>query len=149
MGRLRFPLDPLADHLAAAEQFERLEEQALERGSQVWEEFAAALTPRPEAERERMRGFLLALRDGAMAAQGKRALAMPPEMPDCLAQLGFLDAEGERYRLALQRARKWMWELGVPVASERRDAISKLAAMAAAPEDSERRAARDVASRRL
>ena len=148
-GRLRFPLDPLADHLAAAEQFERLEEQALERGPEVWEEFAAALAPRPEAERERMRGFLLALRDGAMAAQGKRALAMPPEMPDRLAQLGFLDAEGERYRLALQRARKWMWELGVPVASERRDAISKLAAMAAAAEDSERRAARDVASRRL
>jgi len=99
--------------------------------------------------RERMRGFLLALRDGAMEAQGKRALAMPPEVPDRLAKLGFLDPEGERYRLALQRARKWMWELGVPVASERRDAIAKLAAMAAAPEDSQRRAARDVASRRL
>ncbi|MFM9100724.1 MAG: hypothetical protein ACKOPS_05035, partial [Cyanobium sp.] len=69
-GRLRFPLDPLADHLAAAEQFERLEEQALERGPEVWEEFAAALAPRPEAERERMRGFLLALRDGAMEAKG-------------------------------------------------------------------------------
>ena len=148
-GRLRFPLDPLADHLAAAEQFERLEEQALERGLEVWEAFLEALEPRPAAERERMRGFLLALRDGAMEAQGKRALAMPPEVPDRLAELGFLDPEGERYRLALQRARKWMWELGVPVASERRDAISKLAAMAAAPEDAERRAARDVASRRL
>jgi formylglycine-generating enzyme required for sulfatase activity len=149
VGRLRLPLDPLADHLAAAEQFERLEEQALSEGSGVWEAFLAALEPRPEAERERMRGFLLALRDGAMEAQGKRALAMPPEVPDRLAKLGFLDPEGERYRLALQRARKWMWELGVPVASERRDAIAKLAAMAAAPEDSERRAARDVASRRL
>jgi formylglycine-generating enzyme required for sulfatase activity len=149
VGRLRFPLDPLADHLAAAEQFERLEEQALERGPEVWEAFLAALEPRPAAERERMRGFLLALRDGAMEAQGKRALAMPPEVPDRLAELGFLDPEGERYRLALQRARKWMWELGVPVTSERRDAISKLAAMAAAPEEAERRAARDVASRRL
>jgi formylglycine-generating enzyme required for sulfatase activity len=149
VGRLRFPLDPLADHLAAAEQFERLEEQALSEGSGVWEAFLAALEPRPEAERERMRGFLLALRDGAMEAQGRRALAMPAEVPDRLAALGFLDPEGERYRLALQRARKWMWELGVPVASERRDAIGKLAAMAAAPEDAERRAARDVASRRL
>jgi formylglycine-generating enzyme required for sulfatase activity len=152
VGRLRFPLDPLADHLAAAEQFERLEEQALaepERGAAVWEAFLAALEPRPQAERERMRGFLLALRDGALEAQGKRALAMPAAVPDRLAALGFLDAEGERYRLALQRARKWMWELGVPVASERRDAIAKLAAMAVAPEDSERRAARDVASRRL
>ncbi|MFM9103566.1 MAG: hypothetical protein ACKOPS_20440, partial [Cyanobium sp.] len=148
-GRLRVPLDPLADHLAAAEQVERLEVQALERGPGGWEEFAAALGHRPEAERERMRGFLLALRDGAMAAEGKRALAMPQEMPDRLAELGFLDPEGERYRLALQRARKWMWELGVPVASERRDAIGKLAAMAAAKEDSERRAARDVASQRL
>jgi formylglycine-generating enzyme required for sulfatase activity len=159
VGRLRFPLDPLADHLAAAEQFERLEEQALEpatlepaapeQGAAVWEQFLAALELRPEAERERMRGFLLALRDGAMEAQGKRALAMPAAAPDRLAALGFLDPEGERYRLALQRARKWMWELGVPVASERRDAIGKLAAMAAAPEDAERRAARDVASRRL
>lgn len=154
VGRLRFPLDPLADHLAAAEQFERLEQQALEpaspeQGAQVWEMFLAALEARPEEERERMRGFLLALRDGAMQAQGKRALAMPREVPDRLAALGFLDPEGERYRLALQRARKWMWELGVPVASERRDAINKLAAMAASQEDSERRAARDVASRRL
>lgn len=149
VGRLRFPLDPLADHLAAAEQFERLEEQGLVGGGSVWEAFLAALEPRPEAERERMRGFLLALRDGAMEARGRRALAMPDDVPDRLAALGFLDAEGERYRLALQRARKWMWELGVPVASERRDAIGKLAAMAAAPEESERRAARDVASRRL
>ncbi|MFN6338213.1 MAG: SUMF1/EgtB/PvdO family nonheme iron enzyme [Cyanobacteriota bacterium] len=159
VGRLRFPLDPLADHLAAAEQFERLEQQALEpatlepaapeQGAAGWEAFLAALEPRPAAERERMRGFLLALRDGVMEAQGRRALAMPQEVPDRLAALGFLDPEGERYRLALQRARKWMWELGVPVASERRDAISKLAAMAAAPQDSERRAARDVASRRL
>jgi formylglycine-generating enzyme required for sulfatase activity len=159
VGRLRFPLDPLADHLAAAEQFERLEDQALEpatlepaapeQGAAVWEAFLVALEQRPAAERERMRGFLLALRDAAMEAQGRRALAMPAEVPDRLAALGFLDPEGERYRLALQRARKWMWELGVPVASERRDAISKLAAMAVAPEDAERRAARDVASRRL
>ena len=154
LDRLRFPLDPLADHLAAAEQFERLEEQALEpatpeQGAAVWEAFLAALEPRPEVERERMRGFLLALRDGAMEAKGRRALAMPAEVPDRLAMLGFLDPEGERYRLALQRARKWMWELGVPVASERRDAIGKLAAMAAAQEDSERRAARNVASQRL
>jgi formylglycine-generating enzyme required for sulfatase activity len=149
VGRLRFPLDPLADHLAAAEQFERLEEEAVLEGAAVWEGFVASLEHRPEAERERMRGFLLALRDGAMEAQGNRALAMPKEMPDRLASVGFLDPEGERYRLALQRARKWMWELGVPVASERRDAISKLAAMAAAPEDFERRAARDVASQRL
>ena len=154
LDRLRFPLDPLADHLAAAEQFERLEAQALEsaepeQAAAAWEAFLAALEPRPAAERERMRGFLLALRDGAMEAQGRRALAMPPQVPDRLAELGFLDPEGERYRLALQRARKWMWELGVPVASERRDAIAKLAAMAAAPEDSQRRAARDVASRRL
>jgi formylglycine-generating enzyme required for sulfatase activity len=154
LDRLRFPLDPLADHLAAAEQFERLEAQALEsaepeQGAAAWEAFLAALELRPAAERERMRGFLLALRDGAMEAQGRRALAMPPNVPDRLAALGFLDPEGERYRLALQRARKWMWELGVPVASERRDAIAKLAAMAAAPEDSQRRAARDVASQRL
>ncbi|MFN9622269.1 MAG: SUMF1/EgtB/PvdO family nonheme iron enzyme, partial [Cyanobacteriota bacterium] len=150
-GQLRFPLDPLADHLAAAEQFNRLEEQALVERAAVWEAFVASLEPRPHAERERMRGFLLALRDGAMEAQskGQRALAMPEDVPDRLAALGFLDPEGERYRLALQRARKWMWELGVPVASERRDAIGKLAAMAAAPEDSERCAARDVASRRL
>ncbi len=148
-GQLRFPLDPLADHLAAAEQLEQLEEQALLQGPGVWEAFLATLEPRPEVERDRMRGFLLALRDGAMEAQRGRALLMPATVPDRLAQLGFLDPEGERYRLALQRARKWMWELGVPEPAERRDGIAKLAAMAAAVEDSERRAARDVACRRL
>jgi len=148
--RLRFPLDPLADHLAAAEQLEQLEEQARVQGPAVWEAFAAALEPRPQVERERMRDFLLALRDGVMAAQPRRALLMPPGIPDRLAQLGYLDPDDERYRLALQRARKWMWELGVPLASERRDGIAKLAAMAAAAApDSDRRAARDVASRRL
>ncbi|MBU6354752.1 MAG: ATP-binding protein, partial [Cyanobacteria bacterium REEB498] len=147
--RLRFPLDPLADHLAAAEQLEQLEEQARVQGPAVWEAFVAALEPRPQVERERMRDFLLALRDGVMAAQPRRALLMPPGIPDRLAQLGYLDPDDERYRLALQRARKWMWELGVPLASERRDGIAKLAAMAAAVEDSERRAARDVACRRL
>jgi formylglycine-generating enzyme required for sulfatase activity len=148
-GQLRFPLDPLADHLAAAEQFERLELEALQQGPGVWEAFLAALEPRPVAERDRMRGFLLALRDCAQEAQERRALAMPAAVPDRLAELGLLDPEGERYRLALQRARKWMWELGVPVASERRDGIAKLAAMAAATDDAERRAARDVAGRRL
>ena len=116
VGRLRFPLDPLADHLAAAEQFEQLEERALVEGAVVWEDFLSSLEPRPVAERERMRGFLLALRDGAMeGARGDRALGMPADVPDRLAALGFLDAEGERYRLALQRARKWMWELGVQI----------------------------------
>jgi hypothetical protein len=74
------------------------------------------------AVRERMRGFLLALRDGVLAAlerQGE-APAMLDGFPDRLAILGFLDPDGERYRLALQRARKWMCELGVPVAAERR-----------------------------
>lgn len=150
VDRRRFPLDPLADHLAAAEQLEQLEEQALAQGPGVWEAFLAALEPRPEAERERMRGFLLALRDGVMAAQQRRSLVMPPSVPDRLAVLGFLDPEGERYRLALQRARKWMWELGVPEAGERRDGIAKLAAMAApVAQESDQRAARDVAGRRL
>jgi formylglycine-generating enzyme required for sulfatase activity len=121
VGRLRFPLDPLADHLAAAEQFERLEEQALNEGSEAWEEFLAALEQRPNVERVRMRGFLLALRDGAMEAQGKRALAMPAVVPDRLADLGFLDAEGERYRLAQLRAIERKWRLMVQKATDRGD----------------------------
>jgi len=129
VGRLRFPLDPLADHLAAAEQFERLEEQALEQGAGVWEAFLASLETRAETERTRMRGFLLALRDGAQDAQGRRALAMPVEVPDRLAVLGFLDAEGERYRLALQRARKWVWELAEPEQADRLHAIRRLGEM--------------------
>ncbi len=148
-GQLRFPLDPLADHLAATEQVEQLEKQALVQGPEVWEVFVAALEKRAEAERGRMRGFLLALRDGAMEAQGGRALAMPKGIPDRLAELGLLDPQGERYRFALQRARKLTWELEVEVASDRRYGITKLAAMAGAPEESERRAARNVASRRL
>jgi formylglycine-generating enzyme required for sulfatase activity len=153
VGRLRFPLDPLADHLAAAEQFERLEEQALavpEQSPAVWEAFLAALEPRPEAERKRMRGFLLALRDGAMEAQGKRALAMPAEVPDRLAALGFLDAEGERYRLAYQRALKWVWELAEPEEADRLHAIRRLREMSLpiAP-DCQQRAARTISPKFL
>lgn len=97
-----------------------------------------------------MRGFLLALRDCCSEQSKSRALSMPADAPDRLGRLAFLDPEEERYRLALQRARKWMWELGVPVASERRDAIAKLAAMAASgAEPGERLAVRTVASERL
>ena len=98
----RFPLDSLADHLAAAEQFERLEPQAQEpasplQGAEVLEEKLAALESRQSAEGARLRGLLLALRDGVMEAQGRRALAMPQEVPDRLAALGFLDPEGAGY----------------------------------------------------
>jgi formylglycine-generating enzyme required for sulfatase activity len=99
-----------------------------------------------------MRGFLLALRDCCLeqAGKGDRVLAMPAVAPDRLGRMGDLDPEQERERLAGQRARKWMWELGVPVASERRDAIAKLAVMAAASaEPGEQRAVRTVASQRL
>ena len=146
---LRFPLDPLADYLAALRQLERLEADSAGDGV-VWQGFLAELEERTVEERERMRGFLLALRDCCSEQSKGRALAMPAEAPDRLGRLGFLDPEEERYRLALQRARKWMWELGVPVASERRDAIAKLAAMAAAgAEPGEQRAVRTVASERL
>ena len=70
----------------------------------------------------------MALRDAALERRGR---GVPDEVPDRLAELGGLNPERERERLAEQRARKWMWELLVPIASERRDAISKLAAMAA------------------
>ena len=101
VGRLRFPLDSLADHLAAAEQFERLEAQALEpaaplQGAEVLEEYLAALEPRQSAEGKRLRGLLLVLRDGALEAQGMRSLAMPPKLPEWLEALGFLDPEGDR-----------------------------------------------------
>jgi hypothetical protein len=97
----RFPLDSLADHLAAAEQFERLEPQAQEpasplQGAEVLEEKLAALESRQSAEGARLRGLLLALRDGALEAQGMRSLAMPPKLPECLVAVGFLDSQGER-----------------------------------------------------
>lgn len=146
---LRFPLDPLADYLAALRQLERLEVNSAGDGA-AWQGFLAELEQRSDQERERLRGFLLALRDCCGEQSKGRALAMPSDAPDRLGRLGFLDPEEERYRLALQRARKWVWELGVPVASERRDAIAKLAAMAAAgAEPGEQRAVRTVAIERL
>jgi hypothetical protein len=113
---LRFPLDPLADYLAALRQLERLEADSAGDGA-MWQGFLVELEQRSVEERERMRGFLLALRDCCTEQSKSRALAMPAEAPDRLGRLGFLDPEEERHRLALQRARKWMWELGVPVAS--------------------------------
>ncbi len=148
-NELRFPLDPLADYLAGLRQLERLEADA-EGNRGVWEDFLADLEERTLEERKLMRGFLLALRDCCQEKSKGRALAMPSDAPDRLGRMGSLDPEEERYRLALQRARKWTWELGVPVARERRDAIGKMASMAAASaEPSEQRAVRTVASERL
>ena len=86
---------------AAAEHFERLEAQALEpaaplQGAEVLEEYLAALEPRQSAEGELLRGLLLALRDGALEAQGMRSLAMPPKLTECLVAVGCLDPQGER-----------------------------------------------------
>jgi formylglycine-generating enzyme required for sulfatase activity len=149
-SELRFPLDPLADYLAALAQLEVLETTSWSTGQKAaWETFLAGLEQRLKqaADLSRSRGFFLALRDAALERRGR---GVPEEVPDRLAELGGLNPERERERLAEQRARKWMWELLVPIASERRDAISKLAAMAAAgaePED--RRSVAVVASERL
>jgi formylglycine-generating enzyme required for sulfatase activity len=149
-SELRFPLDPLADYLAALAQLEVLETTSWSTGQKAaWEAFLAGLEQRLEraADLSRSRGFFLALRDAALERRGR---GVSEEVPDRLAELGGLNPERERERLAEQRARKWMWELLVPIASERRDAISKLAAMAAAgaePED--RRSVAVVASERL
>jgi formylglycine-generating enzyme required for sulfatase activity len=149
-SELRFPLDPLADYLAALAQLEVLETTSWSTGQKAaWEAFLAGLEQRLKqaADLSRSRGFFLALRDAALERRGR---GVPEEVPDRLAELGGLNPEQERERLAEQRARKWMWELLVPIASERRDAISKLAAMAAAaaePED--RRSVAVVASDRL
>ena len=149
-SELRFPLDPLADYLAALAQLEVLETKGWSTGQKAaWEAFLAGLEQRLKqaADLSRSRGFFLALRDAALERRGR---GVPEAVPDRLAELGGLNPERERERLAEQRARKWMWELLVPIASERRDAISKLAAMAAAaaePED--RRSVAVVASDRL
>ena len=149
-SELRFPLDPLADYLAALAQLEVLETTSWSTGQKAaWEAFLAGLEQRLKqaADLSRSRGFFLALRDAALERRGR---GVPEKVPDRLAELGGLNPERERERLAEQRARKWMWELLVPIASERRDAISKLAAMAAAgaePED--RRSVAVVASDRL
>jgi formylglycine-generating enzyme required for sulfatase activity len=155
-SELRFPLDPLADYLAALAQLEVLEVlEALERVSvsrnagptEAWEEFLATLERRQAKGEDlsRMRGFLLALRDAALGRDGR---GVPSAVPDRLAELGGLNPEKERERLAEQRARKWMWELVAQQPSERRDAISKLAAMATA-EPEARRAVSVVATDRL
>ena len=148
-SELRFPLDPLADYLAALAQLEVLETTSWSAGQKAaWEAFLAGLEQRLKqaADLSRSRGFFLALRDAALERRGR---GVPEEVPDRLAELGGLNPEQERERLAEQRARKWMWELLVPIASERRDAISKLAAMAAAAEPEDRRSVAVVASDRL
>lgn len=148
-SELRFPLDPLADYLAALAQWEVLEALGWEGGHvAVWDQFLGVLEQRQAQGEElsRARGFFLALRD---VAHDKGGRGVPLDGADRLATLGGLDPERERERLAEQRARKWMWELVVPLASERRDAIGKLAAMAAAPEPEDRRAASVVATDRL
>jgi hypothetical protein len=148
-GELRFPLDPLADYLAALRQLELLEADPVVARN-LWDVFLGELAQRPVEDRELMRGFLLALRDCCQELSKESELAMPKDAPDRLSQLGFLDPEDERYGLALQAATKWMWELGVPAGAERRDAIAKLAALVATgAEPSEQRAVRTLATERL
>ncbi|MFN9661769.1 MAG: NACHT domain-containing protein, partial [Cyanobacteriota bacterium] len=147
-SELRFPLDPLADYLAALARLEVLESLGRSTGQTVaWEGFLVALEGRQAKGEDlsRARGFFLALRDAAL----ERGRGVPLTAPDRLAELGGLNPEKERERLAEQRARKWMWELLLTHARERRDAISKLAAMAAAAEPEDRRAASVVATDRL
>ena len=144
-----FSLDPLADYLAALCQLENLESQS-EVNANAWQDFLLHLEHRSEDERQLMRGFLLALRDCCQDRSRHRVLYMAQDIPDHLGRLACLDPAEERYRLALQRARKWMWELGVPLESERRDAINHLAAMAATAVDHpEKRAVQQVATERL
>ena len=146
LDQLCFPLDPLAEYLAAMRQRDLFE------SGQDWQPFLEDLEQRSSREKEGMRGFLLALRDAChdRLKRNERAGLIPQELPDRLGHLADLDPEEERTRLEEQRAHKWMWELSVPVDSERQDAIRKLAAMAApdAPPSS-RRAVQLVAPTRL
>jgi formylglycine-generating enzyme required for sulfatase activity len=146
LDQLCFPLDPLAEYLAAMRQRDLFE------SGQSWQHFLEGLEQRPSREKEGMRGFLLALRDACHDRLKRSDMAglIPQELPDRLGHLADLDPEEERTRLEEQRAHKWMWELSVPVDSERQDAIRKLAAMAApdAPPSS-RRAVQLVATTRL
>jgi formylglycine-generating enzyme required for sulfatase activity len=146
LDELCFPLDPLSDYLAALRQRERLE------GGEPWQAFLADLESRDHGEREGMRGFVLALRD-ACQDRLKRAdgtTLLPRDLPDRLGRLADLDPEEERVRLEEQRAHKWLWELSVPVESERQDAIAKLAAMASpSASPSSRRAVQRLVTERL
>jgi formylglycine-generating enzyme required for sulfatase activity len=146
LDQLCFLLDPLSEYLAAMRQRDLFE------SGQDWHPFLQDLERRSSIEKEGMRGFVLALRDACndRLKPNERAGLIPQELPDRLGPIADLDPEEERTRLEEQRAHKWMWELSVPVDSERQDAISKLAAMAApnAPPSS-RRAVQLVASTRL
>lgn len=148
-SELRFPLDPLADYLAALAQLEVLETSDLSSGiPKAWEAFLLGLVERQErsGELERERGFLLALRDTAL----ERRHGVPKDATDRLARLCRLKPEEERQKIVEQRARKWTWELRVPFDNERRDAINKLAAMAGSFQEAEnRQAVRKVAGERL
>ncbi|MFM7453965.1 MAG: hypothetical protein ACKO1V_08365 [Cyanobium sp.] len=132
-SELRFPLDPLADYLAALAKMENLELLSRSVGEKVaWDGFLEVLEQRQAKGEDlwRARGFVLALRDAALERDG-RGVALGAT--DRLAQLGGLNPEKERERLAEQRARRWTWDLDEPDASERRYAMGKLGAMAADP----------------
>ena len=146
LDQLCFPLEPLAEYLAAMRQRDRVEM------GEDWRPFIEDLEKRSSIEREGMRGFVLALRDSChdRLNRANTASLIPQELPDRLGRIANLDPEEERTRLEEQRARKWLWELSVPVDSERQDAILKLAGMAApSASPSSRRAVKLAVSDRL
>ncbi|MFN9570728.1 MAG: SUMF1/EgtB/PvdO family nonheme iron enzyme [Cyanobacteriota bacterium] len=147
LSELRFPLDPLADYLAALKFVEITEVTARDQSlTSSWESLLVSLEDRKREgdDLDQARGFFLALRDVIL----ERRRGLIDGVADRLAILGNLDPHLERQRLAEKRVRKWAWELVIPDEKERCEAIQKLIRMSASS-SVERLAVKRIARGRL
>jgi formylglycine-generating enzyme required for sulfatase activity/HEAT repeat protein len=135
--KIRILLDPLAEYLAAIYLVNLSRSQ--EQPAQFWQEFLDSIDPtlqRNDDPPEKIRGFLLAVRDCCLAKQTEARI--PDGLTDALARLADLDPEVLRQEEEKRRIRKLISELSAPELEFRLDAIEKLSHRGLAARPAER-----------
>ena len=123
--RIRFVLDPLAEYLAGLQVVEENKDD-----KRKWERFlenADRMPGTPEA----IRGFLLAVRDCCLASESE----VPDFVPDELGRRGGLDPELMQRLQLKQRVQRYIENLDLPDADDRKHAAETLGHIGPAAKD--------------
>ena len=123
--RIRFVLDPLAEYLAGLQVVEENKDD-----KRKWERFLENADRMPGAP-EAIRGFLLAVRDCCLASESE----VPDFVPDELGKRGGLDPELMQRLQLKQRVQRYIKNLDLPDAEDRKHAAETLGHLGSAAKD--------------
>ena len=123
--RIRFVLDPLAEYLAGLQVVEKNKDDKRE-----WERFLENADRMPRAP-EAIQGFLLAVRDCCLASESE----VPVFVPDELGKRGGLDPELMQRLQLKQRVQRYINNLDLPDAEDRKHAAETLGKIGAEAKD--------------